>query len=56
MLSVSDEISRLTVTGASSEDIKRSAVAEGMLTLREDGLEKVRMGITSVEEVARVVV
>jgi type IV pilus assembly protein PilB len=56
VLRVSEEISRLTVAGASSEDIKRSAVAEGMLTLREDGLEKVRMGITSVEEVARVVV
>ena len=32
------------------------AVAEGMVTLREDGFEKVRMGLTSIEEVLRVVV
>jgi type IV pilus assembly protein PilB len=56
VLKVSEEISRLCVTGASSDVIKRTAMAEGMLTLRQDGLEKVRLGITSVEEVARVVV
>ena len=56
VLKVSEEISRLCVAGASSEIIKRAAIEEGMLTLRRDGLEKVRMGVTSVEEVARVVV
>jgi type IV pilus assembly protein PilB len=56
VLKVSEEISRLCVAGASSDVIKRTAMAEGMLTLRQDGLEKVRQGITSVEEVARVVV
>lgn len=56
VLRVSEEISRLTVAGATSDVIKRAAIAEGMLTLRQDGLEKVRQGITSIEEVARVVV
>ena len=56
VLVVSEEISRLCVAGASSDVIKRAAIAEGMLTLRQDGLEKVRLGVTSVEEVARVVV
>ena len=56
VLLVSEEISRLTVEEATAEEIKRVAVAEGMLTLREDGLEKVRMGMTSIDEVMRVIV
>ncbi|GAB4273428.1 MAG: GspE/PulE family protein [Coriobacteriia bacterium] len=53
---VSEEIARLTVEEAPAEEIKKVAVAQGMLTLRQDGLEKVRRGDTSIEEVCRVVV
>ncbi len=53
---VSEEISRLTVDEATSEEIKRVAILEGMLTLRQDGLEKVRTGATSIEEIVRVIV
>jgi type IV pilus assembly protein PilB len=53
---VSDEIERLTVEHATAEEIKQVALAEGMVTLRMDGLEKVRMGMTSIEEVMRVIV
>jgi len=56
VLLVSEEISRLTVEEATAEKIKAVAIAEGMLTLRQDGLEKVRAGITSVEEIVRVIV
>ncbi len=56
VLLVSEEISRLTVEGATAEEIKRVAVAEGMLTLKQDGLEKVRMGQTSIEEILRIIV
>lgn len=56
VLLVSEEISRLTVAGATAEEIKRTAIEEGMLTLRQDGLEKVRMGQTSMEEILRVIV
>jgi type IV pilus assembly protein PilB len=56
VLLMTEEISHLCVTGATSDDIKRMAVQQGMLTLRKDGLEKARKGDTSVEEVARVVV
>ncbi|MDZ4063377.1 MAG: ATPase, T2SS/T4P/T4SS family [Coriobacteriia bacterium] len=56
VLLVSEEIGRLTVEEATADEIKRVAIAEGMLTLREDGLEKVRMGITSIEEIVRVIV
>jgi type IV pilus assembly protein PilB len=44
------------VERATAEQIKEVAIAEGMKTLREDGLEKVRLGITSLEEILRVVV
>ncbi len=53
---LSEEISRLTVDEATADEIKRVAIKEGMLTLREDGLEKVRMGQTSIEEIVRVIV
>jgi type IV pilus assembly protein PilB len=56
VLLMTEEVSHLCVTGATSDDIKRMAVSQGMLTLRKDGLEKARIGDTSVEEVARVVV
>jgi type IV pilus assembly protein PilB len=52
---MSEEIERLVVERAASEVIRRSARRDGMITLREDGLEKVRMGSTSIQEVLRVV-
>jgi len=51
----SEEIERLTVERASADAIRNVAIQQGMTTLREDGLVKVRAGITSIEEVARVV-
>jgi type IV pilus assembly protein PilB len=51
---MSDPIKDLTVNGASEMEITTVAREEGMLTLREDGLIKVRSGVTSIAEVARV--
>jgi type IV pilus assembly protein PilB len=51
---ISDEIRDLTVERASAEDIRKIAVAQGMRPLRSDGFEKVKNGITSIAEVARV--
>jgi type IV pilus assembly protein PilB len=51
---MSEEIKELTATGASEAEISTVAREQGMLTLREDGLHKVRAGVTSIEEVARV--
>jgi len=56
VLLLSEEISRLCVEEATADEIKRVGVEQGMLTLRQDGLEKVRMGLTSIEEVVRVIV
>ena len=55
VMTVTEEIERLTVARASSEEIKRMAREQGLITLREDGLAKVRKGLTSLEEVFRVV-
>ena len=55
VMPMSEEIERLTVERASADAIRAVAVQQGMMTLRDDGLEKTRMGLTSLEEVARVV-
>src|SRR5206468_4672069 len=53
---MSEEIERLTVERRSSDDISRVAVEQGMVQLRGDGIAKVFAGITSIEEIQRVVV
>ena len=50
---MTDRIKEMTVEGAPEAELT-NAREEGMLTLREDGLIKVRSGVTSIEEVARV--
>jgi type IV pilus assembly protein PilB len=54
VMAISDEIRDLTVERASAEDIRKVAVGQGMRPLRVDGFEKVKNGITSIAEVARV--
>lgn len=56
LLFVSEKIQQLILAKASTREIKRAAMQEGMITLRQDGLHKVKQGITSLEEVLRVVV
>jgi type IV pilus assembly protein PilB len=55
VMAVTEEIERLTVERASSAEIGRAARAQGMLTLRQDGWEKVKLGQTSIDEILRVV-
>ena len=55
VLVVSEDIEKLVVSLATSRDIGELAREKGMKTLREDGFGKVREGITSIEEVLRVV-
>jgi type IV pilus assembly protein PilB len=52
---VSEAIERLTVERKSADEISRVAQAEGMVTLRADGIQKVIEGRTSVEEIGRVI-
>lgn len=53
---VSEAIERLTVERKSADELSRVAQAEGMVTLREDGINKVLQGVTSMEEIARVII
>jgi type IV pilus assembly protein PilB len=53
---LSEEIERQIIERRSTEDIQKMAIMQGMVNLREDGLRKVGMGMTSLEEIFRVVV
>ncbi len=56
VMAVSENIERLAVEHASALTISKVALEEGMITLRNDGLGKVKAGHTSMEEILRVVV
>jgi type IV pilus assembly protein PilB len=56
VMTVTEEVERLTVGRASALEIERTATEQGMNSLRLDGMEKVLAGITSLEEILRVVV
>jgi type IV pilus assembly protein PilB len=53
VMEVTEELRELILVGASSLELRRKAVEEGMLTLRMSGLEKVKDGVTTVDEVVR---
>ena len=53
VLEVSEEIREMILSGASSIEIKRKGIEEGMLSLRRSGLVKIKEGVTSIEEVVR---
>ena len=52
---MTEEIERLAVTRASSAEIGRMAREQGMISLREDGWAKAKLGLTSIDEILRVV-
>ena len=54
VMAMGERIKEMAVSNASEADIAAAAREEGMLTLREDGVDKVRGGLTSLEEVLRV--
>jgi type IV pilus assembly protein PilB len=56
VMTITEDIERLVAEQASAEEIGKVARSQGMKTLRQDGLEKVREGFTSIEEILRVVV
>ena len=54
ILLVSEKIKSLIVQRATSNEIKRQAMAEGMRTLREDGWQKVLQGLTTADEILEI--
>jgi type IV pilus assembly protein PilB len=53
VMEVTDELRELVLVGASALELRRKAIDDGMITLRQSGLLKVRDGLTTIEEVAR---
>ena len=55
VMTVTEDIERLAVARASSAEIGRLAIEQGMSTLRQDGWAKALQGLTSIDEILRVV-
>ncbi|HEY33653.1 MAG TPA: type II/IV secretion system protein [Dehalococcoidia bacterium] len=53
LLVMSERLRRLLLTNISADDIRTEAIEEGMVTMKRDGMLKVKEGITSVSEVVR---
>ena len=53
VMEINDDLRELILIGASSLELKKKAVEHGMLTLRASGLQKLRDGVTTLEEVLR---
>src|SRR6059036_2196062 len=53
VMEIAEELRELILVGASGLELRRKAVDEGMITLRQSGLRKVKAGVTTVEEVVR---
>ena len=51
---IDDEIRKLILAHASTQEIRERAIQLGMTTLRQDGWRKVLEGVTTVEEIIRV--
>ncbi|PYV93681.1 MAG: type IV-A pilus assembly ATPase PilB [Acidobacteria bacterium] len=53
VMEINDDLRELILIGASSLELKKKAVEHGMITLRASGLQKLRDGVTTLEEVLR---
>jgi type IV pilus assembly protein PilB len=53
VMEITDEIRELILIGASALELRKKAIDDGMITLRESGLFKIREGVTTIEEVVR---
>ena len=55
LLLIGEDLERAIIAGSSAEELHRLGVEQGMIPLRHDGLRKAALGLTSLEEVLRVV-
>jgi type IV pilus assembly protein PilB len=53
VMEITEELRELILVGASGHELRRKAIDEGMTTLRQSGLRKVKDGVTTLEEVVR---
>jgi type II secretory ATPase GspE/PulE/Tfp pilus assembly ATPase PilB-like protein len=55
-LTMTEEVSRLAARDASAHEIEAAAVADGMRSLWDDGVDKVLAGLTTVDELRRILI
>jgi type IV pilus assembly protein PilB len=53
VMEITDELRELILIGASALELRKKAIDDGMISLRESGLQKIRAGVTTLEEVVR---
>jgi type IV pilus assembly protein PilB len=53
VMEIDDEVRELILSGATAFELRQKAMERGMITLRASGMQKIRDGVTSVEEVVR---
>jgi type IV pilus assembly protein PilB len=53
VMEIKDDIKKMILSKAQASEIKKKAIEQGMITLRQSGLIKIKEGITSIEEVLR---
>ena len=53
VMPMTPDLRRMVLQGESTDELNRTAVEQGMITLRQDGLVKVRKGITTLDEVIK---
>jgi type IV pilus assembly protein PilB len=53
VMEIGEEMRELILVGASGLELRRKAIEDGMITLRQSGLRKVKDGLTTIEEVVR---
>jgi type IV pilus assembly protein PilB len=53
VMEITDELRELILIGASALELRKKAIDDGMISLRESGLCKIREGVTTIEEVVR---
>ena len=54
MFELNEAMEKLLVQHATTSDIQKQAQSDGMLTMQQDGMLKVLLGLTTLEEVSRV--
>jgi type IV pilus assembly protein PilB len=53
VMDMTDDMRELVLSGATAVELRRKAIEEGMITLRQSGLQKIREGLTTIDEVVR---
>ncbi|MBL4743619.1 MAG: type IV-A pilus assembly ATPase PilB [Cycloclasticus sp.] len=54
VMPISEDMEKLIIKGGSTKDLEKQSADEGISTLRESGLVKIKAGVTSIEEINRI--